>query len=134
MNNYQKYATGLEVYSHLLQGQSAKRAGEFEAVQRYQNARQRIKSGVQEAQEYSRKGRQAVGSAKMAMIAQGGMVQPEMLAKLKKEYEIDAIKAMYDAKADALTQESAARLAKLQGKRTYRAQVYRAAGTLFGAM
>jgi len=125
-NNYRRAALGLDIYSQIAKGQSAKASGEFESVQRFQNARNRIRSGVEEAQESRRRGRQAVGSATVAMVAQGGMVQPEMLAKLKKEYEIDAIKAMYDAKADAATQESAGRMAKLQGKQAYRAGQLRA--------
>ena len=115
MANVMQY--GLSPY---MKGAAADASSSFTAMQQYQNAKRRLRSGDVEAQGYRQQGRVLQSDATVNMIAQGGTVDPSMLAKLKTQSDIDAISAMYDAKADAITMQSAARMKRIEGKSAYR--------------
>ncbi len=111
----------LDILSPYYKGASGQAAGRFEGVQYRNNATLRLREGERQAQDIRKASRVMESDATVAMIAQGGTVDHSMLAKMKREHEMNAIAAMYDAKADALTSEFAARQAERQGEREYRA-------------
>ena len=113
----------LDILSPYYKGAGAKSAGRFEGAQYRNNARLTLREGERTAQDIRKAGRIMESDATVAMIAQGGTVDHSMLAKMKRKHEMNAIAAMYDAKADALQQEFAARQAEKQGEREYRAGV-----------
>ncbi len=110
----------VEGTSAYVKGSAARTSASFEAMQQYQNAKRRLRAGEVEAQGFRQQGRVMQSDATVAMIAQGGTVDAGMLAKLKTQSDIDAISAMYDAKADAITMQSAARMKKIEGRSAYR--------------
>lgn len=113
----------LDILSPYYRGASAKSGGRFTGQQYRNNANLRLREGQREAMDIKRVGRQMVSDATVAMVNQGGMVDHSMLSRLKREHDINAINAMYDAKADALQQRYAADAAERQGEREYRAGV-----------
>jgi hypothetical protein len=115
-------------------GGAAKRsAGRFVGQQYRGNVKRRLIAGEREAAQYRQAGTVAASNAAAAMAAQGGVVDSEMLARMKRDADIDAISAMFDAKADALTSGYAARQAEREGEREYRAGVIRMGSSLLGA-
>ena len=104
-------------------GATARDNSQFEAQQYYNNAKLRMLAGQREASGFRQEGLKAASDATVAMVAQGGTVNSDMLARIKKDSEVDAIAAMFDAKADALTSEYQAKSAELKGKQEYRAGV-----------
>ena len=126
-------STILSGYSDYEKGKTSKIAGEYSALQHYNNARQRIKAGIQEAQVIKAKGRRDVSDARVVMIGQGGTIDSAMLARIKKDSDMDAISAMYDAKADAFTSRSAGKMSEIGGKQEYRAGVAKLGSNLLTA-
>ena len=123
----------LTIPAPYLQGSARSTAGKYEAQQHYQNVKSRLYAGEQQAGAIRQAGRSTASDATVAMIAQGGTVDSSMLAKIKKESDIDAIGALYDAKADALTQQHAGRVAEMQAKHEYRAGVLGSVSNILGA-
>ena len=121
---------GLDRYS---QGQGVGASKDFSALQHRLNARRRLQAGQREATTYRKAGRKVVSDATVAMAAQGGTVDSAMLAKMKREAEIDAISALYDAKTEAITLESQARLDKIEGRSARRAGRYGLASSILSA-
>ena len=111
----------LSIMAPYYKGSSAQSAGRFESLQHRRNATQALRAGEREAQDIRKAARVMDSDARLAMIAQGGTVDHGMLAKLRREHDLNAISALYDAKADALTSEFAARQADRQADREYRA-------------
>lgn len=120
----------LNVAAPLAQGSQAKTAGKYQAQQYYNNARLRARAGQEESWAWQAAGRKAVSDATTAMVSQGGTVDSAMLAKMKKESEIDALSALYEAKADAQQMSHAGRMAQMQGNAAYRAGVVGATSNL----
>lgn len=123
----------LDFASNLHRGSMAYGAGKFAAGQHQTNARRALQSGQQTASAIRTRGRETAGAAKAAMIAQGGTVDSEMLARIKTEADIDAIGAMYDAKADALTHELAGDAERMRGRHTYRSSLLSAGSNILSA-
>lgn len=126
-------STVLEAGSDYYDGVSKRGAGRFEGQQHRSNAKRRRIAGDREAARYRQAGSEATSNAAAAMAAQGAVIDSEMLARIKRDSDIDAISAMFDAKADALTSEYAARSAEMQGNREYRAGLTRMGSTLLSA-
>lgn len=112
---------------------NAKTSGRFAAQQYGQNARTSLRQGDIVSANIRQAGRSAEADATSAMVAQGGIVDSAMLAKIKTKSTIASLNALYDAKADARTSEFAAKAAKLQGDQAYRAGMLKVGMNIVGA-
>lgn len=118
--------TALDYFNDRSKGYVARKNARFEADQYRWNAKRARLKGERESAQIRDKGLQVAGAAKVAMAAQGGTVDSEMLSEIKQDSELDAISAMWDAKADALQYELVARSREIEGDREYRNRVLRA--------
>lgn len=109
---------------------STKGKATFEAQQNLQNERRSLRAGERNAMAFREQGRQTASEALVAMVSQGATVDDSVLAKIKKQADLNAIGAMYDAKADALTSKYAALSTQAQGRREYRANMLGAASNI----
>ena len=115
------------------QGMEARQQGAFTSYQLQNNATDTLLAGKRAAGEYALKRDTLASDATVAMVAQGGVVDQDMIAKLKSQVDLDAVGAMYDAKATASSQQFQADTARIQGKRAYRASQVRLGMNLLGA-
>jgi len=100
---------------------NARQSGNFTGQQYQQNARVSLRNGDINSANIRGEGRALESNATAAMVAQGGVVDSAMLAKIKKQTTIASLNSLYDAKAEARSSEFAAKAAKLQGDQAYRA-------------
>ncbi len=124
-NPYDTAAFMLNIGSLIADGSAARASGKYSATQHFYNAKQRLKSGEQDANNIRQKGNQMVSNAKVAMVAQGGVVDESILARLKQNYDIDAATAMFDARSQANADRAAGRVAEMEGRQKYRANIMR---------
>ena len=121
---------GTKAYTSFLSGQTAREGKRYEADQYKASAAAIETRGQREAARYRMTGEEIASAAKVAMAAQGAMVDSAVLAKIKKDAGLDAVAAMYDAKYEAMASRQAARVSEIEGKREYRAGVVRASSNL----
>lgn len=76
-------------------------------------------SGVRAAQMEHYKGRVLHSDATAAMAAQGGVVDPAMLARIKQRSDYNAMSAMFDARSQAIDMRETAAMTRIQGQLDY---------------
>lgn len=98
------------------QGDIAETMANIEARSMERKAARTEAAGTRAAMAEQYKGRVAMSDATAAMVAQGGVVNPEQLAKLKQRADYNALSAVYDAKSAAADLRMAAGLKRIEGK------------------
>lgn len=100
------------------------RLGEITAQMTLRDAEQRLAAGAREAQGISHQGKVLESDAITAMVAGGGVTDPEMLAKLRQRVDYNALSAIFDANRESGSMRMRA-IAEKYGSR-YNAAVNRA--------
>ena len=88
----------------------------IQSRQLLRNAKARRAAGTREAQQYSYQGREIESNAINTMVAQGGTVDPLLLAKLKQRSSYNSLAALFEAETEAGALEMQSVLTKSAGE------------------
>lgn len=98
------------------QGKLNETLGQIEADSLRRNATLEMNKGVRAGEIEKYKTRATMSDATAAMAAGGGVVDPEMLARIKQRGDYNTMSAVYDAQTNASTMRQQATMVEIQSK------------------